>query len=168
MPHHHHDRPDLVGEHPFGDTGQLIFLVLFLLIWTWDSFFLKLGSSIPCLIPLPIRIGLSVITGITGLILAKKGHDIVFGEVREVPAVIRKGVFGAIRHPLYAAALLFYVTLIISTRSVLATIVFVGIAVFYNYIAKHEEKMLLNRFGADYESYMQDVPRWLPRIRKHG
>lgn len=164
MPHHHQDRPDLIGEHPFGDKGQLILLLLFLAVWVWDSFFLKLGSSIPCLIPLPFRIGISVLVGTGGTILAKVSHDIVFGEVRETPAVIRKGVFGIIRHPLYAAALLFYVTLIVATRSILAIIVFIGIAIFYHYIARHEEKMLLTRFGADYEAYMKEVPRWFPRM----
>ena len=166
MPHHHRNRPDLVGEHPFGDLGQLVFLILFLAVWVLDSFFLKTGSSIPCLLALPFRIGLSVAIGLTGAVLAKKGHDVVFGEIRETPAVIRRGVFGRIRHPLYAAALLFYVALIVATRSVLAFAVLIGIAFFYNYIARYEEQKLLKRFGADYEAYMDAVPRWFPRLRK--
>ena len=28
------------GEHPFGDAGQSILLVLFLVVWFGDSFFL--------------------------------------------------------------------------------------------------------------------------------
>lgn len=98
--------------------------------------------------------------------LAKKAHDIVFGEVREEPAIIRKGVFGIMRHPLYASAILFYLALIVSTRSLLCLVVFFGIVIFYNTIAKYEERQLLNRFGADYQSYIEEVPRWFPRFCK--
>ena len=28
------------GEHPYGDLGQLILLVLFIAVWALDSFFL--------------------------------------------------------------------------------------------------------------------------------
>ena len=34
----HHDKEDLAGEHPKGDLGQLIFAVIFLLVWIIDSF----------------------------------------------------------------------------------------------------------------------------------
>ncbi|NQT27356.1 isoprenylcysteine carboxylmethyltransferase family protein [candidate division KSB1 bacterium] len=165
MPHHD-DRPDLAGEHPFGDMGQLIFLVFFLVVWVLDSFLLKFSTCVPCLVPPEIRIGVSIFIAIIGVILAKNGHDIVFGEVREPPSVIRKGVFGVMRHPLYTAALLFYLALIVTTRSFLAILVFVGITAFYNYIARHEESKLLHLFGEEYRTYMQDVPRWFPRIWK--
>jgi hypothetical protein len=32
------------GEHPFGDSGQVILLVLFLRIWVVDSFFLRIST----------------------------------------------------------------------------------------------------------------------------
>jgi hypothetical protein len=32
------------GEHPFGDSGQSILLVLFLGIWVVDSFFLRIST----------------------------------------------------------------------------------------------------------------------------
>lgn len=165
MPHHD-DRPDLAGEHPFGDMGQLVFLVLFLVVWTLDSFILKFSTCVPCLVPLGIRIGLSVTAALLGFILAKKGHDIIFGEVREIPVVVRKSVYGIMRHPLYTAALLFYVSLIVVTRSFLAIIVFIGILAFYNYIARYEESRMINRFGEEYRAYIREVPRWFPRIRK--
>jgi protein-S-isoprenylcysteine O-methyltransferase Ste14 len=165
MPHHD-DRPDLAGEHPFGDMGQLVFLLLFLIVWTLDSFILKFSACVPCLVPLEIRLGISVLIAIFGIILAKKGSDIIFGEVRETPSVVRHGVFGIMRHPLYTAALSFYLSLIIATRSLLAIIVFFGILAFYNFIAQYEESRLTDRFGEAYKAYIQEVPRWFPRIRK--
>jgi protein-S-isoprenylcysteine O-methyltransferase Ste14 len=35
-----------------------------------------------------------------------------------------------------------------------------------HYIAKFEEKLLLARFGDDYEKYLREVPMWLPRLQK--
>jgi protein-S-isoprenylcysteine O-methyltransferase Ste14 len=162
----HDDRPDLAGEHPFGDMGQMVFLILFLIIWIIDSFFIRFSFRVPYLIPLAVRIGLSLFIALLGFILAKKGHDIIFGEIREIPAVVSKGVFGMMRHPLYTAALLFYIALIVATRSFLAIIVFAGILAFYNYIARYEESRLIDRFGEEYRAYIREVPRWFPRIRK--
>lgn len=33
------------------------------------------------------------------------------------------------------------------------------------FVARHEEKLLLQKYGQDYRRYMQDVPMWLPRLR---
>ena len=30
---------------------------------------------------------------------------------------------------------------------------------------RHEEPVLLRRFGADYEEYRRSVPAWIPRLR---
>ncbi len=44
------------GEHPFGDSGQLVLLVLFLLIWVVDSFLLKISTVLSDDISLYIRL----------------------------------------------------------------------------------------------------------------
>jgi protein-S-isoprenylcysteine O-methyltransferase Ste14 len=36
---------------------------------------------------------------------------------------------------------------------------------FWYSISRYEERLLLERFGDDYASYMCDVPLWFPRIR---
>jgi protein-S-isoprenylcysteine O-methyltransferase Ste14 len=36
------------------------------------------------------------------------------------------------------------------------------------YLPLVEEPDLVDRFGADYERYMREVPRWLPARRPHG
>ena len=35
-----------------------------------------------------------------------------------------------------------------------------------HYISRHEEKLLLSRFGDEYAQYMREVGMWFPRIRK--
>ncbi|MBN2357265.1 hypothetical protein JXO59_14205 [candidate division KSB1 bacterium] len=37
---------------------------------------------------------------------------------------------------------------------------------FLHFISRHEERLLLARFGEEYARYMREVPMWLPRIRK--
>ena len=44
------------GEHPLGDSGQLVLLVLFLLIWVVDSFFLRISTFLSDDVSLLIRL----------------------------------------------------------------------------------------------------------------
>ncbi len=37
---------------------------------------------------------------------------------------------------------------------------------FLHYISRYEERLLLVRFGEEYEQYIQEVPMWIPRLRK--
>lgn len=159
----HEKRGDLAGEHVFSDVGQLILLVLFLAIWISDAFFLKYSTFLAMYIPIFVKIPLAVILFLSAGYLAKTGH-IVFDEIREPPSVIRKGVFGRVRHPLYLGAIVFYLGLLTLMFSLAATLIWVGIIVFYHFIARHEEKLLLKKFGKEYEDYMQEVPMWIPRI----
>jgi protein-S-isoprenylcysteine O-methyltransferase Ste14 len=57
--------------------------------------------------------------------LAKKGLAIVFGEKIEKPAVIRKSVFGAVRHPIYLGEILFFLGFLGLSLSLAATAVWV-------------------------------------------
>ena len=162
----HKNRQDLAGEHALGDLGQLIFLFLFLAAWIIDSFFLKYSTFISEYIPLYVKIPLSTIILLCSGYIAKKGLNIVFGEIREEPGVIRKGVFGVVRHPIYLGSILFYLGLLTLTYSIIAAIIWIFIVVFYCFIAKHEEKILLEKFGKGYEEYKKEVPMLIPRILK--
>lgn len=113
-------------------------------------------------VPLLIRIILgSAVLGAAAY-FAKEGMRVVFGEKREVPAVIAEGVFGRVRHPVYLGCILFYVGLILFTLSLFSVLVLVAIVIFYHYIARHEERLLRAKFGTAYEQYMESVPMWFP------
>jgi len=62
--------------------------------------------------------------------LAKKGLAIVFGEKIEKPAVIRKSVFGIVRHPIYLSEILFFPGFLGLSLSLAATAVWVVAVVF--------------------------------------
>lgn len=162
----HENREDLVGEHTLSDLGQVILLIIFLIVWIADSFFVHYSTFLSNYVSLWIRIPVATILLVMAGILARKGLNIVFGETREKPAVIRKCVFNLVRHPIYLGAILFYLGLIMLTLSLAATAVWIIIILFYHFISRHEEKLLLEKFGKDYEDYMREVPMWIPRFIK--
>jgi protein-S-isoprenylcysteine O-methyltransferase Ste14 len=161
----HEHREDLAGEHPCGDNGQLILLILFLTVWVVDSFFLRFSTFAVRYVSPFIRIPVGVFLLLIAGYLAQQGMKIVFSEQRTQPVIIRKGVFNRVRHPIYLGCILFYVALVVFTLSIFATMVCAAIIVFYHYIAKYEEKLLLSKFGTEYEKYINAVPMWIPRIR---
>jgi protein-S-isoprenylcysteine O-methyltransferase Ste14 len=163
----YHNRPDLVGEHKTGDTGQLVLLVIFLIVWIMDSFIFKFSSPpYGKYIPFYLRAIVSLIVLITAWIMARKGLKIIFGEKRDKPTLINYSVFKIVRHPIYLSAILLYLGLIILTFSVASFIVWIITIIFYFYISRYEEKILINEFGEEYKEYMKEVPMLLPCIFK--
>ena len=158
-------RDDLVGEHPFGDNGQLILLVVFLIVWIADSFIFRVSTFAARYVSLFIRIPVGVVILFIAGYLAKKGMSAVFGEEHKKPMLIHKGVFDLVRHPVYLGCILFYLGLLILTLSAIAGFIWITIVVFYHYISKYEERLLLAKFGKEYEQYMKRVPMWIPRLK---
>jgi protein-S-isoprenylcysteine O-methyltransferase Ste14 len=159
-------RDDLTGEHAVGDAGQMILAFLFTVTWIFDSFFLKYTTFLNHYIPPVIRMLLGVVLLILSGFLAIKGLSIVFGEKRENPGVIRKSVFNIVRHPIYLSEILLYLGLLMLSISLIAVLVWVISILFLYYISRYEERMLLARFGEDYKQYMQEVPMFIPRLKK--
>jgi len=160
------NREDLIGEHAFGDLGQLLLLILFSVVWITDSFIFHYSDFISEYIPFYIRLLLCIIILILSGYLALTGLNIVFGEIREAPIIIRKGVFNIVRHPIYLSAILLYFGLLLFSTSICAIIVWLVIITFYHFISRHEEKLLMEKFGNDYKNYMADVPMWIPKIKR--
>lgn len=159
-------RTDLTGEHAVSDIGQLVLACLFAATWITDSFFLKYTTFLNDQVPLAIRIPLAVVVLGVSAYLAWTGMSMVFGETREDPVVIRTGVFGVVRHPIYLSEILLYLGLLLLSLSLAATVVWCIAIAFLHYISRWEEKLLLARFGEDYAQYMRDVPMWIPHPRK--
>ena len=161
----HKERDDLIGEHNIGDAGQIILACLFATIWISDTFFLKVTIVLNSYVPLGIRTPFGIAFLLLSGYLAKTGLSIVFGEKREQPAVIKKSVFGIVRHPIYLSEILLYLGFLILNISIAALFVVLIAILFLHYISRYEERLLLARFGDEYEKYMQEVPMWIPRVR---
>lgn len=159
-------RNDLTGEHAVGDAGQMIIACLFAAIWISDVFFFKYTTFLNQYVSSGFRTPCGIILLVLSGYLAKTGLSIVFGEEREKPNVIRKGVFGVIRHPVYMSEILLYLGFLILSISLAAAAMWIIAIVFLHYISRYEERLLLARFGKEYEQYMREVPMWIPRLWK--
>ena len=62
--------------------------------------------------------------------------------------------------------MLLYLGLFMMNMSLVAGVVWIGASVFLYYLSRYEERLLLERFGEDYQSYMSDVGMWIPRVRR--
>lgn len=151
------------GEHPFGDAGQLILLVLFLVVWVVDSFFLKFSTFLVTGIPLLPRLVLAGVILVAAVMIARAAHPVIeHGEERK--GLLTTGAFRYIRHPLYLGCMLSYLGFVLSTLSLVSLGLFVVIVIFYNYIAGYEERLLEQRFGEEYNRYSVRTGRWIPRV----
>lgn len=151
------------GEHPFGDAGQLILLVVFILVWAADSFFLRWSTFPARFIPLYVRLVVLAASFAVGGWLANSGHAAT-GHDSSPAGVLKTGAFRHVRHPLYAGSMAAYFGLAISTASLLSLAVFVVIFIFYDFIAGYEEGLMEGKYGAEYTEYKRRTGRWLPRI----
>ncbi|MFO7890013.1 MAG: isoprenylcysteine carboxylmethyltransferase family protein [bacterium] len=161
------EREDLTGEHGIGDAGQLFFAIIFFGVWIADSFFLNYTTQLNHFVSGWVRNTLGIAILIISGYCALTGMMIVFGEVRENPSVIRKGVFSVVRHPIYLSEVLLYLGMFILSMSLASLAVMLVADIFLYFLCRHEEKLLLKRFGRDYENYMQEVGMWFPRLKKN-
>lgn len=159
-------RDDLTGEHAVSDAGQIVLACLFAATWITDTFFFQYSTFLNQYVPLGVKIPFGVVLLVLSGYLAKTGLSIVFGEKRKKPGVIRKSVFNIVRHPVYLSEILLYLGLLMLSISLAAAMVWIIAIGFLHYISRYEERLLLVRFGKEYELYMREVPMWIPRLRK--
>lgn len=69
-----------------------------------------------------------------------------------------------VRHPIYLGAILFYLSFLVVFFSTVTAFVWAVIILFYIYLCRHEEKLLMEKFGNDYEQYRSETPMLLPRL----
>jgi protein-S-isoprenylcysteine O-methyltransferase Ste14 len=85
-------------------------------------------------------------------------------EIREKHELITRGIYGVIRHPMYASQILWSVAQILLLQNWIAG--FASLAVFipfYFMRVKAEEQLMLEQFGDQYRSYMQKVGAVFPK-----
>ena len=83
--------------------------------------------------------------------------------------LVTEGVYRMCRNPMYVGNLLIMAGLAVASNSLTCLLVAIPLFVFvYIAIIAAEEAFLRNKFGAAYEQYCADVPRWLPRFSSFG
>jgi protein-S-isoprenylcysteine O-methyltransferase Ste14 len=80
--------------------------------------------------------------------------------------LVRVGLYRHVRNPMYVGVVtaLLGEALFFESRAlaIYAAIVWL---VFHLFVVLYEEPHLRDTFGADYETYLGAVPRWIPRVR---
>jgi protein-S-isoprenylcysteine O-methyltransferase Ste14 len=89
------------------------------------------------------------------------------GKDRKVYAeeLVTTGIFNHSRNPMYVGNVTMLLGMGILANSLFFLLILFPFFVFvYQAIIKAEENFLHQKFGAGYEKYMQNVPRWLPNL----
>jgi protein-S-isoprenylcysteine O-methyltransferase Ste14 len=155
------NKPTRAEEHPWGDAGQVIFVIVFFVVWIVDSFFLKQTTFLAIYLPAAIRVLLCVLSSGLGFALLRT-HTVDYEKLGT--SVITEGPYRLVRHPVYMAVLLILLGPAISTLSIAGVVVWLLFFVFYNTISAYEESILREKFGKEYTDYMEKVARWIPKI----
>jgi len=87
----------------------------------------------------------------------------------ETTVVVDTGIYAVVRHPLYLGWLLMYVALILLSQHWLTAIIGIPGMVCVYLISRQEDQHLIEKFGDDYNDYMNKVPRmnllvWIIRL----
>ena len=86
-------------------------------------------------------------------------------EIREKHELITRGIYGVIRHPMYASQWLLTLATPLLLQNWIAG--FLNLAVFipfYVLRVKAEEQMMLDSFGTQYQEYMKNTGGVLPKL----
>jgi protein-S-isoprenylcysteine O-methyltransferase Ste14 len=150
------------GEHPWGDRGQVILLVVFLAVWVLDSYVVRFSTGLSHIVPLAVRLAAAAAVLAVSVLLMRSAHAYLEHGALNT-GVVSSGAFRYVRHPLYLGSMLFYLALAIATVSLLSLLVFLVIVVFYDYIARYEERLLETKYGDGYRAYLRVTGRWIPR-----
>lgn len=83
--------------------------------------------------------------------------------------LVTEGFYRLCRNPMYVGNLLIVAGLAVASNSLTCLLVVILLYLFvYIAIVAAEEAFLRNKFGAAYDQYAADVPRWLPRLGALG
>ncbi len=87
--------------------------------------------------------------------------------IRDEHTLVTEGVFRYIRHPMYAAHILWAIAQVLMLHNWIAGYSFL-VVVIPQYLLRvgNEEQMMIDQFGEAYRAYMQNTGRIIPRLSK--
>ncbi len=96
-----------------------------------------------------------------GLILVVIG----WRKIHRARDLVTDGIYKYIRHPQYVGLFLILFGWLLHWPTLLAIILFPILVVVYYRLALREEAEMAAGFGAEYENYMKQTPRFIPRFK---
>lgn len=92
-------------------------------------------------------------------------HWIAIVGLREDHKLVTNGIYKYIRHPMYAAHIVWAIAQVMMLHNWIAGYSFILVIVpFYLYRVKKEEEMLLETFGEEYEAYRNKTGALFPKF----
>jgi len=153
------------GEHPYGDSGQLILLAVFLAVWVLDSFVFKWSMMLAAYVPWAVRIPLAMVVFTLAVLIVNASHKVVH-EGRD--KLITTGAFRHVRHPLYLGNFLMWLGIAMLTANFWLIMAFIFMYwVYYERIMYAEEQFLEQKFGEFYIDWAGRTPAFIPDFRKY-
>jgi protein-S-isoprenylcysteine O-methyltransferase Ste14 len=123
----------------------------------------------------PVSYGIGIALMIAGLWLFYRSHvDLgtnwsITLQVRENHRLMTNGVYRKIRHPMYASMFLLGIAhLLFVPNWIVGPAYLVSFWILYAIRVGREERMMLDRFGAEYEEYRKRTGRVVPRLSNAG
>jgi protein-S-isoprenylcysteine O-methyltransferase Ste14 len=115
--------------------------------------------------------GICLFTGL-GLILMAEAAFLSQGGATGAPAdptkrLVISGIYRWVRNPIYLGGMLVILGAALARRSptlLAAAVLF--LPVMHCTVVRGEERRLESEFGSEYREYTEQVPRWIPRIRR--
>jgi protein-S-isoprenylcysteine O-methyltransferase Ste14 len=158
------DRTTLPDQILLGLNGIAMILPLFYIFSSWFDF-------ADFFLPDWLRwIGVVLFAG-AAILLWKTHRDLgrnwtpTLG-IREDHTLVTEGIFKSIRHPMYAAHLLWALAQPLILTNWIVGFAFLVAQILFLSRIKEEEQMMLDQFGDQYQDYMNNTGRFLPRLRK--
>lgn len=157
-----------------GHLGALLLLGQAAILFAGFIIYLFYTSKYPWLqLPIPsIARYIGFLIGIPGFLLLAWTHYIldkywsVTIEFREEHKLVEDGPYKWIRHPMYTAHIIYFLSWLLTTAN---TLFLANYLLTLTIIAKRipkEEKALIQEFGQKYKTYMQRTGRLIPKITK--
>jgi len=86
-------------------------------------------------------------------------------EIREKHELITRGIYGVIRHPMYASQWLWVIAQPLLLQNRIAGWLNLVVFIFFYFLrVKAEEQLMIEQFGDEYRAYMQKVGAVLPKF----
>jgi protein-S-isoprenylcysteine O-methyltransferase Ste14 len=139
---------------------------LFFLLWGYPDMFLRFS----CYFDFPLQLmgmallGVAIFGAWWGIASLGEFNEPRWSPLKQGHAVVKKGTYRYIRHPLYASRTIIYLGAFLFFEDLLFLFLFLSLALLVYFQAKSEEKLLTKVFGEEYTSYQAATGMFLPPV----
>ena len=147
-------------------TGAGLGTTLIPLLWVLTPLFAFADYA---LYAVPYAIGIALM--LLGLWLFYRSHNdlglnwSITLQIREHHSLVTNGIYSKIRHPMYSAMLLLGVAQVLFCPNWIAGPAYLlSFGLLYLFRVQAEERMMVDRFGVEYEEYIRKTGRVTPRL----